>query len=93
MPETNSICLPLSLSLSFAPFFGNAANKEEMKFGTLKKKKRIKKETLVHAASFFVVFTQIHTHTHRRIYFEVSTNFYILSVVVVAATTRSPSSS
>lgn len=52
-----SVSLTRSLSLSFhispLPFFA-AANKEEIKFGTYKKKTaKEKKKTLVHAASFF----------------------------------------
>lgn len=46
-----SLFLSLALPISHLPFFA-AANKEEIKFGTLKKTAKEKK-TLVHAASFF----------------------------------------
>lgn len=88
-----SVSLTRSLSLSFhispLPFFA-AANKEEIKFGTYKKKtaKEKKKKHLCMPPLFFgielfILFMCVCASVCACIYFEVFTNFCVLSVVVV----------
>lgn len=77
MPKTNLICLtPLLPPLSLSLHLHAEQRRNEIR--------HVKKSTCA-CLLFSLSPSSSHIHSYRRIYFEVSTNFYTLTVVVVVA--------